>query len=100
MITERGVNGSLNGTAPVAMFTSTGTSVVRTIRIYNADSVAITVTVSVATVTVFKLTLQPGYTLLCDDVVVLNSTVAISAVLTSAMTTTNPTYMITYAQVS
>ena len=98
--TEQTRTGTTSGTTAVNMLSATERAVIRNIRVWNRDTVSATLTVNVAGTDVFRITLQPNYNLLCDDIYVLAIGQVATIVLSGAVTTTEPTWAITYASVT
>jgi len=110
--TEASNDGTLNGTTPVTIVAAPAAStrrLVRTITIYNADTVSATVTVSFVsganTRIILKTTLASGATLILGntsgEIFILNATnKSMTAVLSAAITTTQPDFTSHYADVT
>lgn len=108
--TEKSSNGSLNSTTPVTIVAAPSglaRRVIRTMTIYNKDTVSATVTVSLvdsggSTSIIFKGTLSSGDTWVwSQDVIDLDGTTkSITAVLSGAVTTSQPEYTTHYSEVT
>lgn len=99
-ISENTLPGAMSGTSAVAMFTAVAKSVIRNIVVRNEDSAPATVTISIGGASPVKITLQSGDHLTWDDILVLQTGQSITGVLDSPVTLANPTFVITYAEVS
>lgn len=106
--TETGNDGSLNGTTEVDLVAAPGSGVrrvVKSVTIQNRDSATVTLTVRYksagGTRQIWKGDLQPGDTWTDDTVRVLDTTgKSLAAVLGGAPATTNPDFVVSYADVS
>lgn len=105
---EKSSDGVFNGTTPVDIVASPGsahTFVVRSVTVHNADTVAAVVTLSyynsAALRKLTKVTLDPDATFIYEVVQALDGTAKkIQGVLGAAHTTTAPSFVATYADVS
>lgn len=104
--TEGGSNGALNGGTPVTIVAAPAAAtrrLVRLINIANRDTANVTLTITKVvsggtdSVLVSAMQLAPGDTLIYDDVVVLDATTkSITAVLSGAVSTTEPDWNTTW----
>ena len=96
---ERMSLGVLAGTTVAYAIVASARSVVRTIVINNRDSVDITVLATVGGIEMWKCTMSPNDVLNCDDTYVLDAGMSLQFTMSSAVTTTAPTFTVTYAEV-
>lgn len=96
---EQTATGVLNGTTIVPALTGTGRTIIRDIVINNKDTANVTVSVLIGSEELWRVTLQPGDVLHCDDIYILQYLNVLNIVLTGAIATANPRYVITYATV-
>ena len=96
---ERMSLGVLAGTTIAYAIVASARSVVRTIVINNKDSVDVTVIATVSGIEMWKCTMSPNDVLNCDDVYVLDAGMSLQFTMSAAVTTTAPTFTVTYAEV-
>ena len=96
---ERSVYGSLNGTTTIVTLTASTRTIIRNFSVCNRDSVNVTVTPTFVAQVPWTVILNPGDTVHCDDIYILQAGETMTLVLGAAMTTSDPTYVVTYAEV-
>jgi Na+-transporting NADH:ubiquinone oxidoreductase subunit NqrF len=96
---ERMSVGVLAGTTVAYAVVAATRSVIRTIVINNRDSVDVTVVATVFGTEMWKCTMSPNDILNCDDVYVLDAGASLQFTMSAAITTTAPTFTVTYAEV-
>lgn len=107
-MTEGNSNFALNGATPVTLVASPAAStrrLIRNITVHNRDTAAVTLTVryvdDATTRQLYKVTLQPDSTWVCNTVIVLADTNdSVTALLSGAAATTNPDGIAAWADVS
>ena len=97
---ERMSVGILAGTTIAYAVVASARSVVRNIVVNNKDSVDVTVILTVAGIELWRCTMSPLDTLNCDDVYVLDAGQSLQFTMSVAVTTTAPTFTVTYAEVA
>jgi hypothetical protein len=96
---ERMSVGVLAGTTTAYAIVAATRSVIRTIVINNRDSVDVTIIATVFGTEMWKCTMSPNDILNCDDVYVLDTGASLQFTMSADVTTTAPTFTVTYAEV-